>query len=212
MDTEFELLASKYLDSIYRFRAKYLGARERLKFLNRGSVNLAEFTVLVTKGGDRVPKWLRQIDHKDMQLQIPLHEISKGDLLANFQDVRNNLYRHKIVPKTKNRLFATYLSGELCPTAASLSRFAGIARSTAHIWLHRCAQYKLLDEFETEREVYYLNAALIQIALTGSLSKSSLFLQGYLEDLARLKRRKRNWLATSNLVVRFGGDLRRYEA
>jgi hypothetical protein len=212
MDTEFESLTDKYLDSIYKYRAKYLGARERFRLLNRGDVNVAEFTVLITRGGDRIPIWLRQLNHKEMHLQFPLHEISKGDLLARYQETRSSLYRHKIVPKTKNRLFAAYLSGELCPTAASLSRFAGIARSTAHIWLHRCAQYKLLDEFETEREIYYLNAPLIQIALVGSSSKSSLFLQDYFRDLANLRQRKHSWLATSKLVVRFGGDLRRYEA
>lgn len=212
METEFSLLATSHIAKLMIFRGSYLGVMEKLKNNRIGRVNVVELVVLLTRGGRRIPAWIRNINTREINEEFPLRDLSEHELHKYFDDVRRNLTLHRVVPDTKNQLFATYLTGQVCATARSLGAFAGISKSTAHKWLYRCVEFKLLDVFATEHEVYYVQPALMQLVLVGTTDPKNLFRYELQDDLAELRRRSSNWLQRSKLVQRFDQDLRTYSA
>lgn len=112
------------------------------------------------------------------------------------------------MPATKSKLFAAYLSGNVCATASSLSAFAGISISSSHRWLQRCVEADLLDTFKTDHEIYYLQPDLLQLVIIGVINRDSVFHQQLIEDLRKLRLRSRFWLQTSQLATRFITDFR----
>lgn len=210
METDFRILATSHLAKLLFFRGAYLGTLERLKHQRLGRVNIAELVVLITRGGRRVPPWIRNLKTSEINAEFPLQELSEYELHKYFDEICGMLALYRVVPGTKNRLFATYLTGQVCATAGSLTKFAGISKSTAHKWLHRCFEFKLLEVFETEHEIYYLQPALMQLVIVGTTEPRHLFRYEFQEDLAELRRRSKYWLQRSKLVQRFEKDLRTY--
>ena len=212
MQLDIDELFTKHLNQIDYFRAQYIQTTRYYKRRNLGRVNVAEFAVITARGDARLPSWMKAIESSDLLAEYPLQPLTTNDLIARYVLIRSKLELYRIVPKTKSLLLAIYLAGTTCATADSLKKFASITKTTAHSWLNRCVKNKLLDIFETDRENYYLNPVLIQLALIGHTDTHSIFYREYLDDLAVLRRRKQHWLATSKMVVRFAGDLRRMEA
>lgn len=210
METDFKILATSHLAKLLIFRGAYLGAMERLKLQRLGRVNIAELVVLLARGGRRVPHWIRTLNTGEINSEFPLQDLSEYELHKYFDEVGRMLTVHRVVPGTKNRLFATYLTGQVCATAGSLSAFAGISKSTAHKWLHRCVEFKLLEVFETEHEIYYVQPALMQLVIVGTTEPKHIFRHEFQDDLAELRRRSKSWLQRSKLVQRFEKDLRSY--
>jgi hypothetical protein len=212
VEIDLEETISRHLNEIQIFRAQFIKTVHHFKRRNLGKVNIAEFAVITACGDSRLPRWMKTIESLSIFEEFPLQPITLHDLVARFVLIKAELELHRIVPKTKSQLLASYLAGTTCATAESLRKFASITKTTAHSWLNRCVEHKLLDVFETRRDKYFLNPALMQLALIGHSDSRSIFYREYLDDLAMLRRRKNYWLATSKLVVRFAGDLRRYEA
>lgn len=211
METDFNVLATSHLAKLMIFRGSYLGAMRRLKYQRRGRVNVAELAVILTRGGRRVPLWIRNLSISGVNQEYPLHQLSEHQLHKYFDHVCRLLTLHRVVPRTKNLIFAAYLTGQVCATADSLCKFAGIARSTAHKWLSRCVEFKLLETFQTEHEVYYVQPALMQLVLVGSTEPKHIFRYEFEDDLAELQGRSSMWLERSKLLQRLEKDLRTYQ-
>lgn len=210
METDFKILTSSHIAQLMTFRGLYLGAMERLKSRRLGRVNIVELVVLLTRGGRRVPLWLRTLDSNEANVEFPLQELNELEVHKYFENLCFQLRIHRVVPRTKHRLFASYLSGQVCATAASLTAFAGISKSTAHKWLYRCVEFKLLNVFETGHEIFYIQPALVQLVIVGTTEPKHVFRYDFDEDLADLRRRSAFWLQRSKLVQRFEKDLRTY--
>lgn len=210
METDFNLLASSHVTKLEIFRGYYLGVMEHLSRERLGKVNSAELAVLLTRGGRRIPTWMRSMSTKEVNLDFPLQELTEQQLHRYFAELQATLLLHRVVPKTKITLFATYLAGHVCANGESLTRFAGIAKSTAHKWLSRCTEFGLLEIFQTEHEIYYVHPALMQLVMVGSTEQKHLYRHEFMLDLAELRRRSRFWLQRSRLVERMEKDLRTY--
>lgn len=208
METDYSKLAPSQLDRLNVFRFLYLEIRDAWSGRRSSHLNPVELAVVLTRGGRRVPYWLRALRTEVASSKFPLHDLNEALLHKHFHEIEELLSIHRVVPKTKRRLFATYLAGQVCATASSLVDFAGIAHSTAHKWLYRCTEFKLLEVFQTDHEVFYLQPALLQLVLVGTTEKQHL-MRFHLEDeLAELRRRSRNWLQMSALTKRLDGDHR----
>jgi hypothetical protein len=201
MPSQISLHIEGYLQHFKRFRAAYFVARE--KMLTRGikDLNLAEFAVLHSRGGRRVPLWLRATaEHSDTPAECV---ITKHDLRDFYDHLFELISKHRIVPKTKIETLATYLVGQVCARVSTLSDFAGIGTSTARNWLRLCAEHQLLEPFRTAHESFFLNMRLIELVIDGRSSESQFFAAQFGSDLEILRRRK-DWMAESPIASFYG--------
>ena len=208
MQRNFEYQSDSYLATLMDYRARYLAARARFSAKKMGQPNIPELAVLLARGGMRLPQWLKSVNVELENLRQPLQHFDERDLHHHFDRVRRQLLINRVVPKTKIDLLTSYLCGQTCATALSLCSFAGIAKSTAHKWLGRCAVIGLVEIFQTVHEVFYLQPQLIQLVLIGTSDSQSLFRTDFNRDLSQLRARRDAWLQTSKLAHRNPLDMR----
>lgn len=197
MQLELWDLFSNYQRNLMKFRGVYLGTSRIM--VNRGRFNVAEFAMVYTRGGRRVPQWMKTFDTRELNARSGMPDLEISQIEDLFVDLRENIRYFALVPNTKANILAEYLAGTVCATAQSLSDFAGISLSTARSWLSKCSDRNLLCDFRSKHETFYLNANLIELALTGQVNTISFFKTEFQKSLELLFA-KRNWLDESKLA------------
>lgn len=194
-----------YCKQLLKFRGIFLGVQNELQFRGRTRLNIAEFVLGYSRGGRRFPLWMANIDASIYGRPFSVDDLTSHGLRDFYSKTLERVNDRKLVPKTKAPTLAAYLSGRICASAASLSEFAGIGISTAHIWLKRSAEIGILEIFQTYHEVFYLHPRLIEIALTGSNQADDRFVSGITRGIAELRQRG-DWLAESPIFSFYGFD------
>jgi len=188
-----------YMNNLARFRNAYFVAREKYSSRNSRELNLAEFAILHSRGGRRLPLWVRTIElSSSLECVITKHE------LRDFYDhLVEQIGKYKIVPKTRVEILASYLAGQISAGVTTLADYAGIGTSTARNWLRNCAEHEILEPFHTFHESYFLNVNLIGLVIDGNQKISDYFAANFARDLASLRKRK-DWLNESQLGYFYG--------
>lgn len=201
MPSQISLHIEGYLQHFKRFRAAYFAAREKILARGIKDLNLAEFAVLHSRGGRRVPLWLRATaENPDTPAECV---ITKHDLRDFYDYIFEQISQDRIVPKTKIETLSVYLTGQICARVSTLSDFAGIGTSTARNWLRLCAEHQIVEPFHTAHESFFLNMRLIELVIDGRGSASQFFAAQFGRDLAMLRRRK-DWMAESPIASFYG--------
>lgn len=190
-------LLTIHLRALMRFRGTYLRAQEVMA--NRGRFNIPEFAMVHTRGGRRVPLWMKNIDAEVINSSSNLPALELSQLQDYYAQILDSIKYFAIVPKTKASILAQYLIGAVCGSAQQLSDFAGVSLSTAHNWLRECSEIKILMDFRSAHEVFYLHPSLIELALTNRITKNGNFKIEFNKSIELLYDR-RNWLEESKLA------------
>ncbi len=197
----------------YEFVSEFEPARVRLIRLNQQfelalsrkcAANLCEVAILLQRGGRRVPTWLL----RDFNSRILTDAGDRSfDQLRNEQlfDLREatrlKLIADKVVPKTKSRLFASFIATTVCATPEGLSHQAGISIKTARVWLKKAGKFEILQAFVSRHEAFYLNFELMQLLAEGHTA-GGVFRHARFVELQELRRR-RDWLEDSRIAAKF---------
>ena len=197
----------------YEFVSEFEPARLRLirmkqqfemALSRKSGANLCEVAILLQRGGRRVPTWLlrnfKSKIHMDEILR-PLDQLRNEQLFDLREATRLKLIVDKVVPKTKSRLFASFIATTICATPEGLSHHAGISIKTARVWLKKAGQFAILQAFATPHETFYLNFQLMQLLIEGH-SAGGLLHQARFAELEELRRR-RDWLEDSRIAAKF---------
>ncbi len=198
-------LADNYCKQLLKFRGVFLGVQNELQSRGRTRLNIAEFVIGYSRGGRRFPLWMINIDASIYGRPFSIDDLTTHGLRDYYSKMLGLVKNRKLVPNSKAAILAAYLSGKICATAASLSEFAGIGISTAHIWLKRSAEIGILEKFQTYHEIFYLNPRLIELALTGTNEMDERFATGIVQGIAELRKR-RDWLSESSIFSFYGFD------
>jgi len=199
MDFETVKEFGVFLPRLSRFRLAYCNAVVRGQ-----TFNLCELSILVNRGGRRVPTWMnRNLDRNPDALKLfdSLLPITSQLLFDHRQHLRRQLLQARVVPRTKAPVLATFLASSVCATAESLVLHAGLTRKTARAWLSKAEQSGLLQIFSTGHEVFYLNLELLCIVAEGQLIHPG-FRAARISEMRDLRSR-RDWLNNSRLAVKF---------
>ncbi len=207
MTAQISVHLDNYLAYLLGFRFAYFTAREKLASQRGKEINLAEFAILHSKGGRRLPLWIRSIhDEPKRNGGTPARSdglINKYDLRDFYDSLVEQISRYKIVPKTRIETLASYLAGQVSARVSTLADFAGIGTSTARNWLRLCAEHQILEPFHTMHESFFLNVRLIELTIDGNLKSSAYFEANFAKDLAALRKR-RDWIAESPIGYFYG--------
>lgn len=210
METDFDLMASSHVIRLQIFQDLFQTTKSVFESKSNRQLNIAELAVLLSRGGRRLPHWLRSELHFKPSQVRPLHQITEQQIYSYYLSLLQKIRANRIVPNTRSNLFATYLTGQVCANSKSLSAFAGISISSAHRWLQRAVECDILDTFKSDHEVYYLQPDLLQLVIVGKVNRESIFHYELLDDLSRLRRRSHNWLQTSKLATKLPTDFHAY--
>lgn len=194
-----------YLTQLMKFRGTLLGVQKDLQARGRPQLNLAEFVLGYCRGGRRFPIWMLKIDDSIHSRPYSIDNLTAHGLRDFYDTVLDLLSKSEVVPKTKCPTLAAYLTGKMCATASTLSQFAGISNSTAHVWLKRCSEIGILERFQTVHEFFYFNPRLIELTIIGFNSDDERFTGEIRREIAELRKR-RNWFEQSPSFSFYGFD------
>ena len=166
--------------------------------------NLCEVEILLHRGGRRVPTWLQRSGGPDSQTVKLLESLPllRNEMLFDLREsVRSRMLADRVVPRTKSRLFSTFISTNVCATPESLSNKVGISIKTARVWLSKASSVGILQSFASSHELFFVNVELMQLIIEGHTSGGT-FLYARLAELEALRRRS-NWLEDSRIAAKF---------
>lgn len=171
---------------------------------NRRVGNLCEVVILLQRGGRRVPYWLNRSSNfieTAHEILSAIPALTNQVLFESRESLRARMLVDGVVPRTKSRIFATFLATNVCATPESLVEQVGLSVKTARRWLAKAEKAELLHCFSSGHELFYLNLDLLQLLIEGQVSDGVFrIMRG--RELRELRGRK-DWLEQSRIAVKF---------